>query len=280
MSFDNLTSCAKCQHDLAEVQAELQGTAIQADECFFLDSALLTGDSVPADHQPEAEASEMEDIDTDNQAEDNIPEPEKAQAEAVLEPEEVSAPEVAEIVMEPETADTDTPDLALDEVMAPPAQEEDEPQAQTADMESLASPEEEPQASPEDEHIAADEEGAETALDINALTLEINDEEPEAAAEESEKDDGQIPIDLEQIDLSDLLHPPEQTAPAAQSTEETADQDDKNGTPDLNLEDTPANPEPDLDDLTLEIGSADTGPELKMEDTDSEDTTLDLTDLV
>jgi len=40
ISFDHLTSCAKCRKDIAEVASELQGTSIQVEAPMFLSGAL------------------------------------------------------------------------------------------------------------------------------------------------------------------------------------------------------------------------------------------------
>ena len=40
ISFDHLTSCAKCGKDIAEVASELQGTSIKVETPMFLGAAL------------------------------------------------------------------------------------------------------------------------------------------------------------------------------------------------------------------------------------------------
>ncbi|NOX25351.1 MAG: hypothetical protein GXP59_04440 [Deltaproteobacteria bacterium] len=277
MSFDNLTSCSKCQHDLSAIQAQLRGTAIQAEKCFFLTSALSAGDS-----DDSVDNMDLADIATpDTPTADNIPEQEEPSAGQVVDFEDILTPELSEIVME--ANNSDDPELADAEVIVPQAQknaEPAEPQPEKIGIEPLESLGKKAQTAPEKEHTLTNNMAA--PQDTESLILEINDAKPDNQSES--RDNGQIPIDLEQIDLSDLLHPPQQTPQDSPGAEKPAAHQDNKDLPDLRLESSSgaASPEFDFDDLTLERvppanEPADLG--LEMDKTNSQDNNPEPIDL-
>ncbi len=231
ISFDNLTVCSKCQHDLSAVQAQLRGTAIQGETCFFLASALSAGD---ADDSAEyIDLSDTAAPDTNTEA--HVPEQEETPAEQTVGLEDIPAPELAATVTAPNNSAT--LELAEKKIIVPPARKDAE------SAESLASLGEKTQTG----NIAP-------SADTESLILKINDAEQDSP--NKSRDNGQIPIDLEQIDLSDLLHPPQQTPPPAPETKNRATHQDNNDDylPGLSAESSASTTgsEFDFDDLTLE----------------------------
>ena len=66
ISFDHLTSCAKCGRDVSEVASELQGTSIKVEAPMFLSGALAAFSEAEEsfeDHAMEAEVEEGIDFD-------------------------------------------------------------------------------------------------------------------------------------------------------------------------------------------------------------------------
>ena len=63
ISFDHLTSCAKCRKDITEVASELQGTSIQVETPMFLGTALAAYADREASFGDHSEAEVDEGID-------------------------------------------------------------------------------------------------------------------------------------------------------------------------------------------------------------------------
>lgn len=76
ISFDHLTSCAKCGRDVSQVAAELQGTSIKVETPMFLSEALAafseSGESFE-EHAMEAEVGQDVDFDMEMEAETEEP---------------------------------------------------------------------------------------------------------------------------------------------------------------------------------------------------------------
>ena len=63
ISFDHLTSCAKCGRDIAEVASELQGTSIKVETPMFLSSTLAAYADRDSSYYERGMAAEEEGID-------------------------------------------------------------------------------------------------------------------------------------------------------------------------------------------------------------------------
>jgi hypothetical protein len=230
------------------VQAKLNGTAIQIENnCFlvFEDTA----------EPEETEYAETAVIDTPETPDEDLQPPleepsqeEDAFEELTVDLEDMPPIDLSEITdeNEPEAEDTEPAQIEVTELEMPPLAVEE-------------SPEEPPQEEPA---------AFEVPLDTDSLTLDLHEDElvqNQSAEAEVEDEtplslDDQIPLNLEQIDLSDLVHAPEKGAKSktAQEIQETDQTDQNEEISALSLE-TDSDTDNstitfDSQDLTLETG--------------------------
>lgn len=242
ISFDNLTSCSKCHHDLSEIIKDLHGTTAQVEGNFFLGSVSsaekrqAVHDYVEVEERVEAEAAEAQE-DEVYQDEENV------LGDLTLDLEDMLPPvDLSEIESEAEQAQEEEvgPEISLEE-SEPVAQEE--PPAETPPEIELSALdlEEETLAGDEITSSADTDEPITLESDDQDLSLTLDMELPEETENrEEEINEDQIPIDLEQIDLSDLVHSPDHPQEPDQDIEEK----------------TSANEQGDMD-LTLEMEAGD-----------------------
>ena len=173
ISFDHLTSCAKCGRDISQVAAELQGTTIKVEQPMFLSGALASfseaGESFE-EHAMEAEAGGGVDFDMDTE-EETISMADEAPEEEV--------------------------DFSFGEEAGPAAEKAD----LGADVKLAAEAEAEPAVEPAEESFEeldfmetadeAEEGGLE--FDLEDFMEEIDEDEPAGSAAEADAD---IDIDL------------------------------------------------------------------------------------
>jgi len=108
ISFDHLTSCAKCGRDVSEAASELQGTSIKAELPMFLGTALAAyseREESFEDHAMEAEVDEGIDFSMEEEV---------AEEEVV----EVAAEEDVDFSFEEEVEEEETADISLAEAEA------------------------------------------------------------------------------------------------------------------------------------------------------------------
>ncbi len=284
ISFDSLDSCPSCNQDLAETKKILNGTAIMVEEQYFLGSVYGQDDEIiqqPAppdeyDDQPEEESmlesnestaldetannrdeisfdlGEMPPIDQsslDLSPELNNDDGQEAEGTAAL----MDTPPGNETEISPEAEAgislTAPADLIEKEKELPPESTSNEEE----DIAPIIS--ESPLSETKDEEKDDDQ----LTFDIDSLSLEIDDsplEEPAGPAPAAEANDSEaLSLDLEQIDLSDLVHAPQ---PAASSQENPAIPQAENfiDTGDVNIDEqelTLESLEPEEEALELEL---------------------------
>jgi len=248
ISFDNLTSCSKCQNDLSTIKEELQGTTVQVEKNFFLGSPTAADQEQPVEVDDYVEAEGM----GDEAPPAAINETDSSLGGPALDLEDMPPIDLSEIDHEHETV-----------------QEENVPALDLEGSKSMASEEtleeETKHTEPLDLDLQPEEESVdeiEMPVDEETLTLEIDDQSVDLAMEmnqpvEPEKEeeggkDDQIPIDLEQIDLSDLIHSPAHAPDSAskQNIEESAAEE--HGEADLTLEMEAGGETEDQEDSLLE----------------------------
>ncbi len=264
ISFDNLTECSKCQHDLSELKASLNGTAIQVENNYFLDPEDLGEDEPISEEIETTVIEENAETSPDDLAEQELP-PEPETPELSVDLDDMPPIDLSEI--KPEEEDIESLDLDNLEIKEPPELadsdteqpvEEKEPEIEVAEVTEEITVPEEPTIT----------EDIEEPLDTESLTLEINDEEPElelavadtdesedvTTADNNETESVQIPINLEEIDLSDLVHSSEKTPEPPQDASSESEQATESTT-ELVLEDDsqPDNSTLDLDSLDLNL---------------------------
>jgi len=279
ISFDNLTSCAKCQHDLSEIQSQLNGTAIQVEQQYFLNSAC------PPDDNSEDSIDSTETIDTSMSPPPEDAEPDDAKPdELAVDLEDMPPIDLSEIDPETETielAEAEEPELTLptdESPLSTPIPDEEEDANVNLVLENEQTP-------------ASDHE---IPLDTESLTLDTSDDELYLHQEEeiestNVKDEG-IPISLEQIDLSDLVHSPEKGQAVISEDSHDGAEEQANEPEDLLDLSLPSDSIDDStidfssQDLTLESDNSDNSPNgielvLDTDDTDSAADTLEAIDL-
>ncbi len=309
ISFDSLDSCPSCNQDLAETRKTLNGTAIMVEEQYFLGSIYGQDDdtvqhSTPPDEydnqseeesMPESNESTSLDKTADDQDEisfDLGEMPPLDQSSLDLSPDLDSDDEQgaegtaalmddipgseAEISPEPEAGISLTESADLIEEELPPESVSKE-EADVAPI-ILESPLSETKDKKEDDD--------QLTIDIDSLSLEIDDsplEEPAGPATEAD-DSETLSLDLEQIDLSDLVHDPQPAASARENStipqvEESLDTGDVNiDEQELTLE----NLEPEEEALELEFDQDSKGVNASLEpidlsiDVDAQPEELDL----
>lgn len=223
ISFDSLDSCPSCSQDLAETKKALNGTAIKVEEQYFLGS--IYG------HEETAQQSVEPDIEYDNQPEmpstpeslddesRSLDETTGDQGDISFELEEMPPLDQSSLDLAP---DQNNDEWNTDEeasILMDNGPEEDgisltpeatEPIAEVKEPAAPTIPTQEEDISPLPESTKGEEEDQLT-LDIDSLSLEINDSSLAADTTlggETEEPDS-LSLDLEQIDLSDLVHAPE-----------------------------------------------------------------------
>ncbi len=238
ISFDNLTSCSKCQHDLSEIQSRLNGTAIQVEQQYFLNSVC------PSDVNSEDSIETTETISTSGSTPPEDAEPD----ELTMDLEDMPPIDLSEIDPEAKT-------IELDELEEPA-----EPLPTHESTLSIPVPDGEEDANAnlvlENEQTPASDH--EIPLDTESLTLETFDDALDLHQaediENTEVKDERIPINLEQIDLSDLVHSPEKGQPPIIKDSRYEAEEQTNEPEDL-LD--PSLPTDSIDDYTIDFSSQD-----------------------
>ncbi|HFQ80429.1 MAG TPA: hypothetical protein ENK33_03545 [Desulfobacterales bacterium] len=244
ISFDSLDSCPSCNQDLAATRKTLNGTAIMVEEQYFLGSIYGDNDqTIQQSTPPEEEYDEQSAAESTPESDESTP-LDDAQDEISFDLGEMPPLDQSSLDL---SADPDSDDWQKAEgsaaLMDNPSNEELSP----AEPESGISLEPEPAALNGDdeelppENISGEDVDAESiisesplpetkdedknddqlTLDIDSLSLEIDDIPLEEAAEPAAEAAGSeaMSLDLEQIDLSDLVHAPQ---PASSGGENSA----------------------------------------------------------
>ncbi len=277
ISFDSLDSCPSCNQDLAATKKTLNGTAIVVEEQYFLGSIYGHDDQLPpADEYDNQSAGEsglesdestsLDEITADSRDEisfDLEEMPPLDQSSLDLSPDQDSDDwqrdegaalmdnipgNEAELSIEPEAGISLKPeDLTEEEKELPPASISNK----EADVAPIIL--ESPLSETKDEEKNDDQ----LTLEINSLSLEIDDSPLEEPADPAaEKDDSEVlSLDLEQIDLSDLVHAPQPAASALENS--TIPQVDESlDLGDINIDEqelTLESSEPEVEALELEF---------------------------
>jgi len=193
ISFDHLTSCAKCGRDISQVAAELQGTSIKVEPPMFLSGALAAfseaGESFE-EHAMEADVGGGVDFDMDTEEETISMADEAAEEEVDFSFEEGAAPEMAEAeepgisLAEPEESGPDVAeaDVGADIEFSPEAETESAVEATEESFEELDFME-----------TADEEEEGGLEFDLEDFMEEIDDDKSPDSANGSDAD---IDIDL------------------------------------------------------------------------------------
>ncbi|MFW8599894.1 hypothetical protein ACOHYD_00215 [Desulfobacterota bacterium M19] len=244
ISFDSLDFCPSCKQDLTETRKTLNGTAIMVEEQYFLGS-ICQDDEIT---QQPAPRNEYE----DESREESMPESDESTSlnETADEQDEISFDlgempplDQSSLDLSPDLNDEDRQEAeeAAALMTDTPDETEINPEAEAGITltESADLLEEEKELPPEGEsniksdvapiilesplHETKDEDrdNDQLTLDIDSLSLEIDDdplEEPAGQPATDADDSESLSLDLEQIDLSDLVHDPQ---PAASSRENT-----------------------------------------------------------
>ncbi len=237
ISFDSLDSCPSCSQDLAETKKALNGTAIKVEEQYFLGSIYgheetahqSIGQDAEYDDQPEM-VSTSESLDDESKS---LDETTGDQGDISFELGEMPPLDQSTLDLDP---DQDNDDWNIDEGASAPMDNDPEIEVEisteleegislkpeTAELiveekESTAETIPNQEAgiapvipkSPSPETTKGEEDDPFT-LDIDSLSLEIDDSPlAEDAAQGETEEPEALSLDLEQIDLSDLVHVPE-----------------------------------------------------------------------
>jgi len=187
ISFDHLTSCAKCGRDTAEVASELQGTSIKVEAPMFLSGALAAyadrQDSFD-DQAMDAEADEGIDFSMEDEAvEEEAVEMAEAE-EAVdfsIEEEEEADISLAEAEAEEAATTSEEPKAAADVSLEAEAEEEAVPEMADKSFEEL-------------DFVGAVDEEEEGGLefDLEDFLEDMDEEKPKASSS------GDIDLDLDE----------------------------------------------------------------------------------
>ncbi len=268
ISFDSQSTCSKCQSDLSKIKETLHGTALIVEKTNFLRSLSSENDEASVNeslHSPEQEQDTELVFDTNTQQE------EARQAEEEHEDITLDLPEIPAIDLTEVASKIEAGDAGEDLVLIKPEEDSDinDQHAEVIDTKSLT---------------------LELGEEILDLDMETTRNE---APEKNEAQPGQIPIDLEKIDLSDLVHSPETNktdtlAPPSKAAD-SVDQIDPTEIPELVLEsedDSREEPTIDFDnneDLTVtdEVNSTDQILDLEVDNIEfiAEDNPLEPIDL-
>ncbi len=245
ISFDHLSACGKCHHDLSGIGTVLHGAAASISSRLFLGGVLKT---FPA---TEPESVVIPAV-TPAEPMGFAPEPEPLPLEQHIELEvsEISAAEQSpglEFTLD-ETPPLDTTDInaiTTEDKELPP------PEAEAITLLEIESEEESGQPVPPPEATA---ETADQTLEIDALNLTLDTpvEEPVHAETQTEEEQVKpLTVDLNEIDLSDLMHAQDKTPSdeAASGTEPADSGLDIEDTMDLSLFSGEGNELPTVDEL-------------------------------
>lgn len=231
ISFDHFTVCVKCQNDLSQIGKDLQGTATDAVCRHFLGLAHRADSTLQNDYSDEAMAATALTSPVTDDAETEPPEYAKADNEEAFGEEssltfqdeespglEFDLDEIPQLdlsgfepVAEEEGAETPAPaqtDVAGEEATL------------QADIAQTSAPDDTPDIS-------------DRSLEIDTLNLSMDAEQSqpeglEASEEDSELDlqppssesSEQLTLDLDEIDLSDLVHQEKESSATDQESEE------------------------------------------------------------
>jgi len=230
ISFDSLDSCPSCNQDLAETKKTLNGTAIMVEEQYFLGS-IYGQDDEQSEEKSMSESDESTSLNETAAEQDEISfdfgeMPPLDQSSLDLSPDldsddgqeaegtaalmDNTPDNEAEISPEAEAGIslTESADLLEQEL---PTESVSNEEADVAPI-ILESPLSETKDEEEDDD--------QLTIDIDSLSLEIDDsplEEPAGPAVEAD-DSAALSLDLEQIDLSDLVHDPQPAASARENS--------------------------------------------------------------
>ncbi len=226
ISFDSLVSCPSCNQDLAETQKTLNGTAVVVEEQYFLDSIYGHDDeTIQQPTPPEDEYDGPSEGESGPESDEStlLDETADGQDEISFDLGEMPPLDQSSLDLDSDQ-DSDDGQIAegaaalMDNTLGNEAEISPDPEAGISlEPEPAELIKEEKGLSPES---ISDEEADDDllTLDIESLSLEIDDsplEEPAGPVEEA-GDSGALSLDLEQIDLSDLVHAPQ---PAASTVE-------------------------------------------------------------
>lgn len=254
ISFDHLSACGKCRNDLSVVAMNLHGTAVDVECRLFLGSTLKEGSS-PHDEQPEEAAEAAVAVDFPFEEEESSlaademdvrDQDDAEQKEAIGEVSVEEEPpalefELDEIVLV-DSSDVDS--SAADEKAVAESGQSEETEVTLLDFGDEGAGGEEAAAM-----TAAEAEVDGEVLEIDASSLTLDSFEEEVAQPISseikveEESPGQLTVDLDAIDLSDLVHGQSGTSPTRD--EEAASAVEEGG---LDFEDTM--------DLSLFVGES------------------------
>jgi len=180
ISFDHLTSCAKCGRDVSEVASELQGTSIKVENPMFLSGALAAfseSEESFEDHAMEAEVDEGGiDFDMDMEVEEQ----EAVEAADVEEDidfsfEDEEKAETLEVADEEEEADISLAEAEAEEAVD--VEEEVELLDEAADFELEAEEETEEETKEEVEEEASPEETEESFEELDLMGTADDEDE-------------------------------------------------------------------------------------------------------
>ncbi len=215
ISFDHLAVCGKCNNDLSGIGTNLHGTAVDVEGRFFLGQALKE-DLGPHEDQPEGTASSAVAIDVPFEQEQSVDAAEEM-GSATPDFRQEAATEVF-LADEPPALEFELDEITLvDSSSVGVARTEEKAVGEGVDAEeaevTLLDFGGEDGGGQEDASLSEDEaeiDGEALGIDTSTLTLDSFEEEAAQSAsnEESvdEEQSGQLTIDLNAIDLSDLVH--------------------------------------------------------------------------
>lgn len=239
ISFDSLDSCPSCNQDLAATRKTLNGTAIMAEEQYFLGSIYGDNDqTIQQPTPPDEEYDEQSAAESTPESDESTP-LDDAQDEISFDLGEMPPLDQSSLDL---SADQESDDWQKAEGSAALMDNSSDEALSSAEPESIISERPLPETKDEDKNDDP------LTLDIDSLSLEIDDislEEPAAEGAGSEA----MSLDLEQIDLSDLVHAPQPVASGGENS--TIPQDGES----LDIEDVKI----DEQELTLEGLDPETG---------------------
>lgn len=231
ITFDNLLVCGKCQNDLAEVSQALHGTAANVHGQLFLGAVLS---SVEADSGGTPEVRVEETLVAESLVDDGVVQLTVDDEPPALEFDDTEIPHIdSHVSLLSEVAAEDS-SLAAEEdqpVIEEVSLSVDHDDSGEAELEGLDFSEVD---------ASADTETTTLQIDESELTLDAFADAPPVVIEESQSRDipqGKMPLDLDEIDLSDLTNSSENYSSADQANvpENTSQSLDFDDTMDLSL---------------------------------------------
>lgn len=247
ISFDHLSVCGKCRNDLSGIGMDLHGTAVDVECRLFLGGALKEA-SVPQDDQPESDGAAVA-VGFPFEQEEGLSAADELEARAQDDAEQAEAVEEVSVDdEEPSALEFELDEIVLvDSPSASSAMADEkvaeEVQFEEAEMTLLDFGDDE---AGEEETVALSEgepeiDSAALVIDTSKLTLDSFEEENGQAvsSEEAGQDEqsGQLTIDLNAIDLSDLVHGQNGSAPVSEKAASPSEESglDFEGAMDLSL---------------------------------------------